>query len=644
MAAIVGLDLVLRLVGYGSDLHLFTETEVLGRKVWEINRDVALRFFPKEMARRPSYSRFPAVKAPGTYRVFSLGESTTAGDPYGAEASYSAFLQEMLRDAYPNRSIEVVNCGIVAISTIDILDLLPEILQHEPDAILIYAGHNEAYGVDAVLSGVRGTVSSRRVMKARLWIRNTRVGRLAQDVLYKLRTRPRTAPKNFGMELMQGKVLPCESRLHRRMLEIYRENLEEMIAMARRRGVDVILCTEVANLRDQSPFGSAHGPGFSSVPSSAWDRAFDAGEAAMKVGRPDEALGFLKQAEGVDSCYAELRFRAARCLDGADHGHDGTPPTASDSSRTAIPASRIGSILEPANREYQAALDEDIVPFRACSDENAIVRSVAAANAGPHFLLVDLERDLARASPDGIPGREFMTEHVHPYIRGHAFLADRICRTFAESQLGARLGAADLSRLGTADAYMSRLGLSDGDEAAGLVLTLNYKLTRWPFTGAYENQAAQDYLRVRIQQIAHGLDPITTDVLSDFATGRLPEGYDYGYRHQEIAARAMAAHDFGMAISEFRLCERYWGPHAELTANMAQAFLLEKNYAEADSLCDLAQSLDPALARVHYLRGVLRTDQNQPDEAAGELREYLRLDPNGDHAAAARRMLQQLGG
>ncbi len=270
---------VLRLAHYGPDLSVFKQTTILGQKYWELNRDVSLRFFPQGMAKPPGFARFPAVKAPGTYRVFTLGESSTAGDPYGAEASFSAFLQAMLEDQHPGRTVEVVNCGIVAISSTDVLDMVPEILKHEPDAILIYAGHNEAYGADAVLSGVRGTVDTRWQMKGRIRVRNSKIGRLVQDLTHKAKASKGAAPQGFGMELMQGKVLPRESGLHARMLDIFRGNLEEMITRAGKKNVDVILCTLISNQRDQSPLGSQHARGFKQQ--ADFDRNLASAKAAM---------------------------------------------------------------------------------------------------------------------------------------------------------------------------------------------------------------------------------------------------------------------------------------------------------------------------------------------------------------------------
>jgi tetratricopeptide (TPR) repeat protein len=619
---LLALEIGLRLARYGPDLRVFQPIVLLGEKYWEFNRDISQRYFPKGMTKTPGFVRFPAAKSPGTYRVFSLGESTTQGDPYGPQASYSAFLQEMLQDLHPDRKIEVVNCGIVAISSADILDILPDVLRQKPDAVLLYFGHNEAYGADGVLSAFHGTLTNRQWMKLRIKLRNTRTGMLVLSLLQKVHpARPGSAP-GFGMEAMEGKVLPHQSKLHHSMLEIYRGNLQEMVDRCRKAGADVILCTECANGRDQSPMGSAHGPSFRTEDLKKWQDLMTSARTAMDASHPNEAIAPLQRAAQIDSSYAETRFRLARCLDPLLN------PGATDTAA--------------ARRQYQAALDEDIVHFRACSDENRVVREVASRNQGPHLLLVDLDRDLAAISPDGIAGCEFMNEHVHPYTEGNEFLARRICRAMAANPVGSSLGAWDFTRLKAPEEYLARLGLTEIDEAVGLFVTA-HKLSKWPFTSAYENSQAASRLEERFSDLTKNLDPIEAQVLAEIQAGRLDPGMDYGHRHEITARRAMAARRAALAAQEFQRCDRYWGPTPEIVSNLAQARLLANDLGPVDSLLDLALKLDPKMVKVRFLRGMLRRAQGRIPEARTEFEAYVAAEPTTSSARAARQFLMEMG-
>src|SRR5262249_36118523 len=86
---------------------------------------------------------FLATKPPNGFRVFVLGESSVYGIPYEPRYSFSAFLEKRLKSALPGRVVEVINCGVPAIASWHIPRSAREVVTHEPDVILFYAGHND---------------------------------------------------------------------------------------------------------------------------------------------------------------------------------------------------------------------------------------------------------------------------------------------------------------------------------------------------------------------------------------------------------------------------------------------------------------------------------------------------------------------
>jgi lysophospholipase L1-like esterase len=86
---------------------------------------------------------FPLVKPPGTIRVVCLGASTTEGLVYDNE-TYPYYLQQELRQRYPDKNIEVINAGHHAYRARDNLALLEqEILPLRPDIIIWYEAAND---------------------------------------------------------------------------------------------------------------------------------------------------------------------------------------------------------------------------------------------------------------------------------------------------------------------------------------------------------------------------------------------------------------------------------------------------------------------------------------------------------------------
>jgi lysophospholipase L1-like esterase len=86
---------------------------------------------------------FPEVKPPGTIRIVCLGASTTEGLVYDNE-TYPYYLQQELRQRYPDKTIEVINAGHHAYKAEDNLALLEQqILPLKPDLVIWYETAND---------------------------------------------------------------------------------------------------------------------------------------------------------------------------------------------------------------------------------------------------------------------------------------------------------------------------------------------------------------------------------------------------------------------------------------------------------------------------------------------------------------------
>ena len=87
--------------------------------------------------------KFRKHKTRDTYRIFSLGESTTFGHPYDDRTSYSAWLRDMLPVVDPSRSWEVINAGGVSYASYRVAALMQELVHDAPDLFIVYVGQNE---------------------------------------------------------------------------------------------------------------------------------------------------------------------------------------------------------------------------------------------------------------------------------------------------------------------------------------------------------------------------------------------------------------------------------------------------------------------------------------------------------------------
>jgi len=366
---LAGTELALRAVGVGALESLFipvpSDSDYL-----QPNPKAIERFFP-DPGQAPDVSIdttwFPEVKAPGTLRVFLQGASTAAGFPYGRWASPAALLQQRLQRAYPDRNIEVINTSMAAVSSYVLLDFVDEIIARQPDAVVVYAGHNEYLGIGGVASSL---VSARSPVLARF------VARLRRLHLYRglERALGQLWPGGGEPVRREGTLMAAAaaessialgSKIYQRGIHQFEGNLRRLLSRYERAGIPVFIGTLASNVRDQPPFVDT--------------TAADGGDSASEV------------------------YRRAR-------------QSESEGRR------------ELAREQYLMAKDLDGLRFRAPESFNGIIRKLAGREGA---VLIDSQAALAVASQGGLIGDELMLEHVHPNVGGYFRLASAFYPAFA---------------------------------------------------------------------------------------------------------------------------------------------------------------------------------------------------------------------
>jgi len=291
-----GLELGLRLAGFGVSPHLFRRTRLPGGEAgWSENRDVTVPYFSAALARRPFPVRLAADKAPGTYRIFILGSSAAMGDP---EPSFSLarMLEVMLRTAYPEQRFEVVNAAITAINSHLVRGLAEDCATLQPDLFIVYEGNNEVIGPFGPAGVFAPFLQSERAVRTVVWLKGTRTGQLLSRA-----TARKLPPTWGGMEMfLQQQITADDPRLDA-VRAHFAANLAAIVGSARRAGAATLLCTVGTNQRDFPPFLSPDGEA---------DRAYRAALAAVAAGHADKARPLFQRALDHDA----LRFRADSTL------------------------------------------------------------------------------------------------------------------------------------------------------------------------------------------------------------------------------------------------------------------------------------------------------------------------------------------
>jgi len=417
-AALAGLELILRLTWQAGALPVFVAAAVDRGDLLVANPRLSRRWFPGEQSPPvPPSDPFAATKPPHALRIFVLGESTTAGFPYPHNGTFSRVLRDALRDVLSPDSVEVVNLGIAATNSYALIDMVDEVVAQQPDAVIIYGGHNEYYGALGASSTQSGLLRSPAILRWTLRLQRLRFV-LGLRELVTAATRmlvgarpPADAAPSFMETLVRDASIPFGSAAYRRGEAQFEDNLTHLLRALRTANVPTFVGSLTSNLRDQPPFADAA----NGVPG------------------------------GADSAFVEARATLAR---GDTTG---------------------------ARRLFVRARDLDVVRFRAPTEFNDLIRRVAAST-GATF--VDVAARFDAEATGHIPGGELFLEHVHPNAHGQAIIARVFFEAIRDRGFLGHTGRVE--RLRPWDMYEGLMDLTPLDVRVA-THTIRTITARWPF-------------------------------------------------------------------------------------------------------------------------------------------------------------------
>lgn len=363
------IELILRIAGYGADLSLFKKSE-RHPGYYEINNYVTKRFFNKFKGTKTQNDIFLINKPDSCYRIFVMGGSTAAGFPYENGISFSRILHHRLQDAFPNTHIEVVNVAMDAINSYALVDYTNEIIKQKPDAVLIYAGHNEFYGAFGVSSvEIGGNVKwVKRVHLSLIHLRGYQLLQKAGAGFAKMFSSKDINPnKGSLMERMaEDKIIVPGSDIYKAGISQYSVNMDVVLNKFKIAGIPVILSELISNIANQEPF-----------------------------------ISIVSQDYPVKADWFE-------------YGNKLEKQMKYDSARIA----------------YYKAKDLDGIMFRAPEDINKTIHHLAKKYTIP---VVPLKNIFESHSPHGLIGENLLLEHLHPNIDGYFLMANAFFKTMQKN-------------------------------------------------------------------------------------------------------------------------------------------------------------------------------------------------------------------
>ncbi len=376
---LMGIEGLLRLSGIGERPPVFVESPVSKQYLMPNPALIERYFSHPELAPdvSPDTVYFKKDKPADLFRIVIQGGSSAAGFPFGRFGSLQGMLEQRLKDAYPDANFEIINTAMAAVNTFTLLDIQDEILALEPDAVLIYSGHNEYLGVlgaGSVFSSSWTANGSYGATLLYLKLKSLNLFNSLESLYAKWFVVPKvkeleqadsTNARSTMAKAAQGQTIEFDSETYHQGLLQFENNLSLILDKYKKANVNVLLGNLASIEKGLAPFSS-----------------FDDGDKAGAVYQQ-----------------AEIKYK--------------------------------NNELQAAKALYAKAKDLDTLRFRAPTEFNDIVAklvtdyaNLSAQRANNTVQLVNVEKAFRQANPQSVLTTDLFLEHVHPTRQGYFVLAD----------------------------------------------------------------------------------------------------------------------------------------------------------------------------------------------------------------------------
>lgn len=349
---------------------------------------------------------FPVDKSANTFRIFALGGSTTQGEPYSTETAFPEWLRLSLQAATRDdaQHVEVINCGGLSYASYRVLAILREVLNYQPDLIVIYTGHNE-YLEYRTYAGYREPNTTQQWLAL---VGNLRTVQLTRQLTGQIAGRSdalledRTELKSEVDALLdyQGGLADYHrgAAWYQPIPAHFRWNLARMIEACQLKSVPVVLVRPVSNLVDCPPMKFELEPQLSTQDCERFEHLWSGAREAdatltQSLEQVTAALKIDPQHAGANYLLGQLQFSAGDFVEALD--------------------------------SLRRAKDYDVCPLRA---PTAIGDAVTELAVEYHVPLLDAEALFAERSPDGLVGQRWLVDHIHPNLDGHQLLGQELAQ------------------------------------------------------------------------------------------------------------------------------------------------------------------------------------------------------------------------
>ena len=441
-------EVSLRIFKYGNNFDLFVEyPQTPGYLVF--NPHASEKYFPdKRFATVGNSEFFKKKKDNNTIRFFVLGESTSIGYPYFHNASFHRWLLYRLMHTYPDKNFEIINLSLTAVNSYTIKGFTKELINYEPDAVLIYVGQNEYYGALGVGStqSIGGStklvnfILNLRTLKTVQWATN------AYQKTAKIFRSKDVRTEVTRMEMMVGnQQIPFQSELFKRGIDQYRTNMTETLSILNKNKIPVFISNLIYNEKDLAPFISAN---VDEAKYPEFNTKYKSGLEALGKGDSLAALNLLNDANRIFSGHAGCNYQLGQL------------------------SYAKGDFVQ-AKSYFIQAKELDELRFRASEELNKVITDLCSQFSNAH--LVDTKTKFEKFVGNGILGDNLLTDHVHPNLAGFSLMSDAFYQSMKTEKMFPETGTEmSFARL------QKEMPITETDSLSGVFRIYNLK-SHWPY-------------------------------------------------------------------------------------------------------------------------------------------------------------------
>ena len=374
-----------RSILFGDDINSVLVFEQSPLLWWKLRKNVIVPFLGKKIATDNVGLRVclhhKKTTGHNEVRILCLGDSSTFGWRLDYNQTYPYLLKQRLKQTL--RDVQVYNGGVPGYTSFQSLLLFESIVDRvKPQVVIIYSSNNE--NSLAQYSDRERFKLTGRMLWLRIWLNRSLTYQFMKGVLI------RAKPFNITGTISLDQLSELSPRVR---LSEYRDNLLQLIKLARKKGIAPLLVTVPSHIGHPYLFNvPAKDPQVNALLEQAEER--------IMKGQYESALADLEKVQRLSPDYYKIHFLRGKLF----------------------------QLMERNSgvAEYEKALECHPFPERLKRSYNELLLRTAAKNGVPAV-------DLYKAFRDHTLGPEkLFIDACHPSPSGHKFIAGLLTEQILE--------------------------------------------------------------------------------------------------------------------------------------------------------------------------------------------------------------------